>query len=221
VGRAPELMVVLEPEGVSVHREVVPELLALRAAAAADGIVIEVASGFRDFERQLAIWNEKARGERPLLDAEERSLSLQALTPEQRMFAILRWSALPGASRHHWGTELDVFDRAALGPGVAPSLRRDDAAAGATFGRLHAWLDAHLHRFGFFRPYDRDRGGVGPEPWHLSHVHLARPLQAAHSVALLERVLRAAELDLKEQVLRHLDAVYSGYVVNVSAPPAP
>jgi D-alanyl-D-alanine carboxypeptidase len=219
VGRAPELMVVFEPSGMLVHRDVVPSLLALREAAAKEGIALEVASGFRDFERQLAIWNQKARGERPLLDEVENPIEPSKLSPEQRMFAMLRWSALPGASRHHWGTDVDVFDRSTLARG-SPELRRDETVPGAVFGRLHAWLDAHLHLFGFFRPYDRDRGGVSPEPWHLSHVRLAQSFQAAYSLQLLERVTRDTELELRESVLQHLDEIYRRYVVNVGSPAA-
>jgi LAS superfamily LD-carboxypeptidase LdcB len=216
VGRAPELMVSLEAGGVSVHRDVVAALRALAAAAARDGIALEVASGYRGFERQLAIWNEKARGERPLLDAAEHTLQPGDLSPEQRVFAILRWSALPGASRHHWGTDVDVFDRAMVAPGGTPRLRREETVPGAVFGRLHAWLDANLHRFEFFRPYDRHRGGVAPEPWHLSYAPLAQRFQAAHSLELLERVIRDSELELKDSVLRQLGDIYLRYVLNVA-----
>jgi LAS superfamily LD-carboxypeptidase LdcB len=219
VGQEPGCMVVLEPEGVLVHREVVPGLVALREAAAKDGITLEVASGFRDFQQQLNIWNQKARGQRPLLDAQERELTASALSPTERLFAMLRWSALPGASRHHWGTDVDVFDRSAL-PQGSPQLRRDESTKGAVFARLHQWLDEHLRRFEFFRPYDQDRGGVSPEPWHLSHIGLARALQATYSLDLLRRVVGDAALELKDVVLPHLDVIYRRYIVNVGCPPA-
>jgi LAS superfamily LD-carboxypeptidase LdcB len=135
------------------------------------------------------------------------------------VFAILRWSALPGASRHHWGTDVDVFDRSALPPGVAPRLERREATPGGTFGHLHAWLDDHAQRLGFFRPYGRHRGGVSPEPWHLSYAPLARIFEDAHSPEMLERTLRGADLEIKDEVLRHLDAIYARYVRSVSAPP--
>ena len=38
------------------------------------------------------------------------------------MVGILEWSALPGASRHHWGSEFDVFDLAALPEGYRVQL---------------------------------------------------------------------------------------------------
>jgi hypothetical protein len=112
---------------------------------------------------------------------------------------------------------VDVFDRSAIPPGAAPRLERHEASAGGTFGRLHAWLDDHAQRFGFFRPYDRDRGGVSPEPWHLSYAPLARTFEDAHSLDLLERALRGADLELKDEVLRHLDAIYAQYVKGVSS----
>jgi LAS superfamily LD-carboxypeptidase LdcB len=219
LGRAPELMVEFGPTRVCVHREVVAALRAMVDAAASERLALTVASGFRSFDRQLAIWNQKARGERPLLDASERALDPHALTPEQRLFAILRWSALPGGSRHHWGTDLDVFDASVLPKGAAPRLERNEAAPDGIFARLHGWLDDHAHRFGFFRPYDRDRGGVSPEPWHLSYAPIARACEAAHSRELLETAVIGADLELKDEVLRNLDTIYDRYVKGVSTAP--
>jgi LAS superfamily LD-carboxypeptidase LdcB len=212
LGRARERMVEFGPTGICVHPDVAAPLRALIDAAAGERIAIEVASGFRDFDRQLQIWNQKARGERPVLDEAEHPLDVFVLSPEQRVFAILRWSALPGASRHHWGTDVDVFDRSALSPGAAPLLARHEATLGGIFGRLHTWLDDHARRHGFFRPYANDRAGVSPEPWHLSYAPLARTFEDAHSLESLERALRGADLELKDQVLRHLEAIFERYV---------
>lgn len=219
VGQDEDVMVSVPGQQVRVHREVLPALLALQAEAAREGFMLEVGSGFRSFARQLLIWNAKARGERPVLDALERPLQLAALTPLERVHAILRWSALPGASRHHWGTDLDVFDRAALPAGAAFEMRAEESAPGGPFAPLHAWLDANLHRFGFFRPYAEERGGVSPERWHLSYAPLSLPLQRAHSAARCERALRGAEVELAEVVLPNLHSLYARYVDNVSLPP--
>lgn len=215
---SPQLVPAPGGGGALLHATVAEALRELRAEAAGAGFQVEVASGFRDFSRQLAIWNAKARGQRPLLDAQERVLDPAQLTPRGRVHAILRWSALPGASRHHWGTDLDVFDRAALPPGASPQLRADEAAPGGPFGPLHAWLDAHLHRFGFFRPYATDRGGVSPERWHLSYAPLSLPAQRAHSPELLHRVLAEADLELKDVVLAELPGLWARYVDNVEQP---
>src|SRR5688572_30029017 len=79
----------------SLHQDVVSPFLTLRAAAAVDGIDLVARSSFRDFDRQLAIWNAKFRGERPMQDREGRPLDVAGLTPAQRVEAILWWSALP------------------------------------------------------------------------------------------------------------------------------
>jgi len=84
----------------------VAPFLNLRRAARADGIDLKPLSSFRDFARQLAIWNGKFSGERPMYDALGVKLNAAALTPWERIEAILLWSALPGASRHHWGTDV-------------------------------------------------------------------------------------------------------------------
>ncbi len=96
------------------HKHAVTPFLNLRRAAKDDGIDLVPLSGFRDFDRQLQIWNGKFSGERTMYDAAGVKLDGGALSPLERVHAILLWSALPGASRHHWGTDIDVIDRNAV-----------------------------------------------------------------------------------------------------------
>jgi LAS superfamily LD-carboxypeptidase LdcB len=116
-GRARTHVVELDEPRCVLHRAAVAPFRRMRAAAAKAGIDLVPASSFRDFDRQLAIWNAKWRGERPLLDAQGRPLEAARLTPARRVDAILIWSAAPGCSRHHWGTDFDVYDRAAVPAG--------------------------------------------------------------------------------------------------------
>jgi hypothetical protein len=90
---------------------------------------------------------------------------------------------------------------------------------GGPMERLTRWLDRHMHAFGFFRPYTTDRGGVAPEPWHLSYAPVAREAAAQFSVAGLRSVLEAADIDGRAEVLESLDRNFSTYVANVD--PAP
>jgi LAS superfamily LD-carboxypeptidase LdcB len=205
--------------GCVLHREAVSPFLTLRAAAAADGIDLVAFSGFRDFDRQLAIWNGKFRGERPMQDRSGRDLDVTRLTPAERVQAILWWSALPGASRHHWGTDFDVMDAAAMPAGYRLRVVPEEYRDGGPFHRLTTWLDEHLHAFGFYRPYATDRGGVSPEPWHLSYAPLARAAAAQFSLQGLRTVLAGADLEGKAEVLAALERNYSTYVVNVDPPP--
>ena len=219
-GRSSSHVVALAPGSLSLHQAVVAPYLALRAQAATVGIALQAVSGFRSFERQLAIWNGKCRGERPLLDALGQPLQAQALRTEQRVAAILNWSALPGASRHHWGTEIDVIDAAALPAGSAPQLLCSEFAPGACFERLAAWLDSEaLHDYGFYRPYAQWRGGVQPEPWHLSYAPLAAAALQQLQLPLLAEALHSIELEEGAYVQQQLPDLYVRYVQNVAAAP--
>ena len=91
-----------------------PSLWQLRALAGKQGFDLRICSSFRSFERQLAIWNNKASGLRPVLDDSGAEININQLGEWQQAQAILRWSALPGASRHHWGTDFDIYDASAI-----------------------------------------------------------------------------------------------------------
>jgi LAS superfamily LD-carboxypeptidase LdcB len=213
--------VVDSPElGCRLHPAAAQALLRLRAAAAGDGIGLQALSAFRDFDRQVLIWNAKFRGERPLLDRHGQPLDGASLGPAERITAILLWSALPGASRHHWGTEVDVIDRACLAPGARAELVRADYAPDGCFAGLDAWLSRHAADFGFFRPYDLDRGGVQPEPWHLSFAPLAVPALDALTIEVLAGALQFADIDGREFILPRLPELHACYVRAVSRPPA-
>lgn len=218
-GRSRAHIVDLDEPRCSLHGEVVRPFLALRAAARTDGIDLTPSSSYRDFGRQLAIWNGKYRGERELLDPEGRRLDPSLLGEEERVDSILVWSALPGASRHHWGTDLDVFDAAAVPPGYQVKLTVEEYAPGGVFARLDQWLERHAERHGFFRPYTVFRGGVRPEPWHLSYAPVAAAALEQFSPAMLQQALEEADLDAKEVVRRRLPEIFARYVRNVDAPP--
>ncbi|HWL63233.1 MAG TPA: M15 family metallopeptidase [Steroidobacteraceae bacterium] len=194
--------------------------LAMRAAAAQEGIDLVPFSSFRDFDRQLAIWNGKARGERELRDETGRLLDAASLDEDGRVAAILHWSALPGASRHHWGSDLDVMDAAAMPPGYRLQVVPEEYASGGVFGRLDAWLAEHAARFGFYRPYTTWRGGVQPEPWHLSHAAVAQAAMEQFSLEVLRGALDAAAIDARGAVEKRLPEILERYVRNVDAPPA-
>lgn len=206
--------------GCLLHPLAAAALVAMRAAAAREGIDLQPVSGFRDFGQQLAIWNAKFRGERTLLDAANRPLNAADLREPERVQAILVWSALPGASRHHWGSDCDLIDRRALPRGARAELLGEEYAPGGRYARLADWLAAHAHSYGFFFPYDRDRGGVQPEPWHLSFAPVAGPAQAAMSAELLSEALAGVELAGREAVAAQLPQLFERYVVAVAAAPA-
>ncbi len=219
-GRDAGHVVELPGTSLRVHRAVLAPFLALQAAAARDGLVLKPVSAFRDFDRQRTIWNDKWRGQRPLLGRDGRPLDASRLSADALVESVLIWSALPGASRHHWGTDLDVIDAAAVPEGYAVQLTADEFALRGPFARLDAWLARHAGDHGFYRPYAVDRGGVQPEPWHISHVATSSRALDALSVDLLAEALRDAGLEGQEAVLARLPELHARYVRNVEPAPA-
>lgn len=202
----------------TLHAEAARAFLALREAAADDGLQIVAASSFRDFERQLMIWNDKFSGRRPLLDPQGRALDARQMPEEQLVRAIWHWSALPGASRHHWGSEVDLI--AAQTPERASRVQLIPAefAPGGVFAELDRWLVRHAEGFGFFRPYEQDRGGVQPEPWHWSFAPVSVPALQALTLEVLAEALQGADLAGAALVHARLAEYHARYVCAVAAP---
>ncbi|WP_049631674.1 M15 family metallopeptidase [Cellvibrio sp. pealriver] len=197
-----------------VHHALVAPLMSLRARAADAGFELKVASSYRSFERQLFIWNNKARGLRPVLNDAGKPMDMGQLSARDKVMAILRWSALPGASRHHWGTDIDVYGAANLDPAYSLQLTVEETQGSGPFAEFHRWLDDELaHSDGhFYRPYAQDRGGIAPEPWHLSYAPLATDFMQALTVDVLRAQLEQTDLELKQTVLDNLDEIYQRFI---------
>jgi LAS superfamily LD-carboxypeptidase LdcB len=214
-GRARGHVVELQQPRCTLHYAAAASFLAMREAAARAGIDLAAASSFRDFERQLAIWNAKWRGERPLLDRAGQPLEAASLDEAARIDAILCWSALPGGSRHHWGTDCDVIDAAAMPEGYRLRLVPEEYARDGVFGRLTPWLDENMGRFGFYRPYASAHGGAGVEPWHLSYWPVANEALEALTLPVLRRAVAGSGLLGREQVLERLPEIYTRFILAV------
>lgn len=144
--------------------------LEMRNEALKDGINLSIASSFRNFERQKIIFEEKIAGIRPVLDRNEHPVDIGTMSKEELIRTIMFFSAVPGMSRHHWGTDLDVYDPDAL----ACDEELDLTNRCYTFGsqkNVGAWLSANMQKFGFFRPYARDNQYYSYELWHISHMN--------------------------------------------------
>lgn len=189
----------------------------LQASASKEGIELLIASGFRDFDRQLRIWNGKANGQRAVLNNSGEKIDISALKPMELAHGILRWSALPGASRHHWGTDLDVYDGATIAADYELQLTPQEYGPNGPFERLNNWLtsleqEQHRMSFGFFRPYLQDKGGIAPEAWHISYAPIAAQCQQRWGVEELRQCLVSSELALKEELEPELGNLFERYV---------
>ncbi|MPW35214.1 M15 family metallopeptidase [Vibrio sp. B1Z05] len=207
--------ITIDKREVKVHQAVSEALLSLVHHAAQHGFELSIASGFRDFERQKMIWNNKYLGVRPILDIDGNPLDAHSLAPLQRIHAILRWSALPGASRHHWGCDFDLYAKNLLPEGVQLQLEPWEYLQGHQ-APFYEWLLTYAPQHGFFFPYAKDKGGVAVEPWHLSHQATSDKALATFNSQMLADILRLNPIEGNNEVLMHLDKIYTQYVSNIT-----
>jgi len=180
-----------------------------------DGIDIQIVSGFRSFERQLAIWQMKWNGQRPLYSLNSELIDFSSLSEIDRLHAIMTWSALPGASRHHWGTDFDVYDKQSVeSSGHKFELISPEYQENGVCYELNCWLAENANQFGFSRPYHHYSGGVAPEPWHLSYQPIATEILKALDLELLCAQIQNVEIGGKELILANLESLFIQYTLN-------
>lgn len=209
------LQPLLDNPNVLLHPDALNALTRLQEQAHEQGFDIRVASGYRSFARQQLIWNNKVSGSRPLLDDAGNALDPASLTEEQTLFATLRWSAVPGCSRHHWGSDMDIYDAAAVPSDYDLQLTPAEVTGNGPFAPLHDWLDSVLANpnSDFFRPYATDRGGIAPERWHISYRPLARQFEAALDEQQLLDWLMQQDILLRHCLQQHWPAIFRRFVL--------
>ena len=134
-------------------------------AAIGAGINLKLISGTRTFYHQKSIWERKWTGKTKV---EGRNLFVEENNLNQRAKLILKYSSMPGTSRHHWGTDIDVY-----------SL--NDADFQTSSGkRVYKWLKNNAINFGFcqvYTPKDSLRPtGYEEEKWHWSYFPISEKM---------------------------------------------
>ncbi|MBL7826150.1 MAG: M15 family metallopeptidase [Saprospiraceae bacterium] len=130
-----------------------------------EGIQLRIISSTRTFDQQKAIWEGKWT-----------RFAATAPKPKDRALKILEYSSMPGSSRHHWGTDIDLND-----------LNNPSFESGGKYEKLYAWLLAHAHEYGFCQPYTAGRpSGYHEEKWHWSYQPLSEGFTKAYPVAITE-----------------------------------
>ncbi|MBK8502247.1 MAG: M15 family metallopeptidase [Saprospiraceae bacterium] len=152
-------------EGLYLRKDVYQAFLQMHDAALTENIKLIIRSATRNFEYQKKIWEDKWDG-RIALESNKRA---NTITDEAlRAREILKYSSMPGSSRHHWGTDIDLnaFNNAFFenGSGLL----------------IYNWLMNHAGSFGFCQPYsqkDSSRpNGYEEEKWHWSYLPISRQL---------------------------------------------
>lgn len=112
-----------------------------------------IVSATRNYTYQNGIWQRKWQ-----------NLFPKYKDSMQTANAILQYSSMPGTSRHHWGTDVDIT-----------SLSSDYFRKNAQGKILYAWLLENMPKFGFCQAFTEGRNsGYQPEEWHWSYQPIAK-----------------------------------------------
>ena len=137
----------------------------MRKAAAEDGVALRIMSAARSFNHQKRIWEGKWNGQRLV---EGKNMKTTFPDPADRARHIMKYSSMPGTSRHHWGTDIDINS---LNPAYF------NAGKGA---KEYEWLVANAHKYGFCQTYTKKGKerpyGYEEEKWHWTFLPIATPL---------------------------------------------
>jgi LAS superfamily LD-carboxypeptidase LdcB len=128
----------------------------MHEAALKEGIHLTILSATRNFDSQKGIWERKWK--RPQYEGK---------TDIERIVDIMKFSSMPGTSRHHWGTDIDLnsLEPAYFTQGKGLSI--------------YQWLNAHASDYGYYQTYTSKqdgRSGYEEEAWHWSYMPLAKPM---------------------------------------------
>lgn len=157
-------------DGMYIRTEALEAFSRMRKEAQKDGITLTIVSATRNFDDQKRIWESKWNGSRKV---NGQNLSVSMPDQSERAREILKYSSMPGTSRHHWGTDIDINS-------VNPSYF--ETGKGKT---EYEWLRDNAHRFGFCQTYtskDADRPvGYDEEKWHWSYLPISIPMLRYYS----------------------------------------
>ncbi|MBN1771232.1 MAG: M15 family metallopeptidase [Deltaproteobacteria bacterium] len=219
-------------------REPADALESMTRAARADGVDVWARSGHRTLSQQRYLWNSKYRGLSTVRADDGSRLTLtRDHSAAEKVRLILSYTAFPGTSRHHWGTDVDMAQTFADGcadlllrEGLEPASSGEpgepdpggEPAAGQKAERgaddclpAQRWLAARAHEFGWYLVYDVARGGVQPEPWHWSYLPYAVPALARYLDEVDADLLRDRGVDGDDVVLDDFASYRDRFILGI------
>lgn len=162
-----------------IRKDVLEAFIAMYDAAKKDGINLKIISATRNFDNQKRIWENKWTGATLLSDGVNAAKDIA--DPVNRAIQILQYSSMPGTSRHHWGTDIDLNN-----------LNSKYFISGEGL-KVYIWLVNNAHNYGFCRPYSvkgSDRNtGYNEEQWHWSYFPIADQLTQAAKTKLTNSMI--------------------------------
>ncbi len=142
-------------KGIYLRKDVYNAFKKMAEDARKEGIMLKIVSGTRDFYQQKIIWEKKFQ---EIINKKKGRIDTLMICKE-----ILKYSAMPGTSRHHWGTEIDLNST-------------EKSYFETEYGKMvYKWLKENAKRYGFCNPYsDSVFSGYNEERWHWSYMPLSK-----------------------------------------------
>jgi len=178
--RNPELL----GDSIKLEKNTFKAFKKMQKAAKDDGVDLKIVSAYRSYERQKLIWNNKF----------EKYTTEFGLKPKNAIDEIIRFSTIPGTSRHHWGTEIDIIDGKFTKE--KDVLIEKKFMEGGIFYELKKWLDKNSEKFGFYIAYNNDpqRKGFEHEPWHYSYYPVSKKFLESFLKSDLKKIIKNDEI---------------------------
>lgn len=155
----------------------------MQTAALKDGISIGAVSSYRGFAHQKRIWERKFK-----------SNKAKGLSDQDNIKKIIEYSTIPGTSRHHWGTDIDIYQTNVKQPRsvLLPSNFHNNGP----YCKLKEWMDVNAATYGFYLVYtdNANRKGFKYEPWHFSYKALSFDYLKAYQKLNITEILKKEAL---------------------------
>lgn len=173
----------LHGDGYKLQKEVSDAFILMKNAALKSGIQIHVISSYRSYEHQKRIWTRKYN-----------QFIKDGLSQQQTIRKIIEYSTIPGTSRHHWGTDLDIIDSSIVAPNDVLNTKHFEGIG--VYVKLKKWLEEHADEFGFCLVYtnNQNRKGFKYEPWHYSYKPISKNMLTQYQKIDIQTLLKKDKL---------------------------
>lgn len=187
----------LMSEPILLEKQTYNAFCSMKSAALKDAIELKIVSGYRSFEHQKEIWEWKFKQ------------LTQTKSPLEAISEIITYSSIPGTSRHHWGTDIDVIDASIEAP-KGDLLLEKHFHGNAAFSKMKSWMNTYSADFGFELVYTRDkeRTGFNYEPWHYSFKPKAKSYLKIQSQDKYKKAWEKVEFEGKSHITDSFMSLY-------------
>ena len=132
--------------GKQIDSRIYPSLQKMFNDARASGLALFVREGYRTFQDQKQIMDEKIR-----------DYGNQGNSKRQATKMAQKYVAIPGTSEHQLGLSVDI--------------NADQTKCSSE--KIYSWLDHNAYKYGFIKRYPSSKSyitGINNEPWHYRYV---------------------------------------------------